>query len=402
MTDERQVVRDVAWQDVFPGVLLLSVWRVSLNMRAMVLATAGLLATSFGWWGLESIFSTADRPLLVKTVSVGAIPDWSTLNATNLPRLVADASPVVRCWRFFTSSFQAVFDAHGSAGMAVFFFLASLLLLAIWSYFGGAITRLAAVELTRGEKLSWGALLRYSRSKWPSYFAAPMFPVFGVLLAAIPVALLGLVMRAGTVGIFFASLCWPIVLLAGLIMTILLLGLFLNWPLMWPTISTEGTDSFDALSRSYAYSFQRPLRYFAYVVVVGAIGGLAMVFAVLFAQTVLQLSHWAVAWGSGNEQLTSALTTSANGTAGARLIYFWNGVVTFLVSAFAVSYFFSGMTGVYLMLRYHIDATETDEAYLPDDEDSFGLPPLTSDEKGVVRVADAGTGSVKDSASPEG
>ena len=50
-------------------------------------------------------------------------------------------------------------------------------------------------------------------------------------------------------------------------MALLLLGLAFGWPLMWATISTEGTDSFDALSRSYAYVFQRPLRYLFYVVV---------------------------------------------------------------------------------------------------------------------------------------
>ena len=66
--------------------------------------------------------------------------------------------------------------------------------------------------------------------------------------------------------------CW----LAGLLMALLLLGLLFGWPLMWGTISTEGTDSFDALSRSYAYLFQRPLHYLFYALV-AAIGWLGWI-----------------------------------------------------------------------------------------------------------------------------
>lgn len=403
MTEDRHVLREVAWQDVFPGLMLFSVWRVAINLRALLLAAAGLLATSVGWWAVERVFSKAENPLLVRELAPGSIPDWSTVDAGDLPRLAANASPIVGAWNFFTASFRAVFDVHGTAGLAAFFLLASLVLLAIWSFFGGAITRLASVELTRGERLSWRQLLTYARSKWSSYFAAPMFPMFGVFLAVVPLAILGLLLRAGNVGVFLTALLWPIVLLAGVVMAILLVGLFLNWPLMWPTISTEGTDSFDALSRSYAYSFQRPLRYLLYVFVVAAIGGLAMLLAVFFAQSVLQLSHWAVAWGSGSDRLALALATGdENVSAGARLIGFWNGAVTLLVSAFAVSYFFCGMTAVYLLLRYHIDATETDEVYLPDEDEPYGLPPLATDEKGAVKVADGPGGTDTNVVSPEG
>ena len=47
----------------------------------------------------------------------------------------------------------------------------------------------------------------------------------------------------------------------------LAVGLAAGWPLMWPTISSEGTDAFDALSRSYAYVYQRPLAYLLYAVI---------------------------------------------------------------------------------------------------------------------------------------
>ena len=51
-------------------------------------------------------------------------------------------------------------------------------------------------------------------------------------------------------------------------MAVLLLGLIFGWPLMFSTISTEGTDAFDAISRSYAYVFQRPFHYLFYTILI--------------------------------------------------------------------------------------------------------------------------------------
>ena len=52
-------------------------------------------------------------------------------------------------------------------------------------------------------------------------------------------------------------------------MAILLLGALVGWPLMWATVSVEGTDAFDALSRSYAYTYHRPWRLLWYVLFAG-------------------------------------------------------------------------------------------------------------------------------------
>ena len=59
-------------------------------------------------------------------------------------------------------------------------------------------------------------------------------------------------------------------------MAILTIGLAAGWPLMAPTVSTEGTDTFDALSRSYAYVYQRPLAYLLYAVAATIIGILGL------------------------------------------------------------------------------------------------------------------------------
>ena len=82
---------------------------------------------------------------------------------------------------------------------------------AVWAFFGAAICRIAAVQLAAEEQVGLGAALRYACRKWPSYFAAPLFPVGGVLLATIPVLVLGCIMRA-SVGLLLGGCsgrwCW--------------------------------------------------------------------------------------------------------------------------------------------------------------------------------------------------
>ena len=140
---------------------------------------------------------------------------------------------------------------------------------AVWAFFGAAICRIAAVQLAADEQVGWGPALRFAAAKMAVLFRrAAAAASAASLLAAIPVLVLGLHhagQRRAVVGRTVVALGVG----GRLVMTLLLLGLLFGWPLMWATISAEGTDSFDALSRSYAYTFQRPLHYLFYVVVAG-------------------------------------------------------------------------------------------------------------------------------------
>lgn len=420
MADDRQGLREIAWQELFPGTLLLSAWKVAIQLRSVVIATLALFLMWIGWIGIDKAVGVRPKDSLAPTAWTSASLDvdaHSPVKVSAEPWLAAsqvppgeplawwNLSPVAQAWSELTRPFLVAFSPAATAGRFGYVLLCGLWALVVWSFAGGAITRLAAVQLAREEKLSWGHLFAYVRSKWPSYFAAPLFPIAGVLLGSIPLAILGLLVRTGGFGVAVTAILWPLVLIAGAVMALLLVGLFLNWILMWPTISTEGTDSFDALSRSFAYSFQRPLRYVAYLFVVAAIGVLAWSLVLVFASAVLSLSQWGVSWGSGHRllELLSGQSSATGATRfGVNLIHFWNGAVTLVATAFAFSYFFSAATAVYLLLRYHIDATETDEVYLSDGDEPYGLPPLKTDAAGVVQVADAQLPGSSERVSPEG
>ena len=185
-------------------------------------------------------------------------------------------------------------------------------------------------------------------------------------------------MRAN-VGLLLGRAALAAGLAAGLLMALLLLGLLFGWPLMWATISAEGTDSFDALSRSYAYTFQRPLHYLFYAAVAGLIGWLGWILVQNFAASVVWMSYWAAGWGCGADQI-DLIINGGNGlsssAARAGLIRFWAGCVKLLAVGYLFSYFWTAATAIYFLLRRDVDATEMDEVYLDADasEPDTALP----------------------------
>jgi hypothetical protein len=74
---------------------------------------------------------------------------------------------------------------------------------------------------------------------------------------------------------------------------------FIGWPLFYATISAEGSDSFDALSRTLAYITQRAWSYIKYVVV-AIIYSIIVIFIVVFlASFTVYLVRWSVGLAPG-------------------------------------------------------------------------------------------------------
>ena len=93
----------------------------------------------------------------------------------------------------------------------------------------------------------------------------------------------------------------------------------------------EGSDSFDALSRSYAYTFQRPLHYLFYAAVAGLFGWLERILVQNFAAAVISMTNWAASWAAGDVESDPPCKA---GSAGGWLICFWIGCVKLLAVGF--------------------------------------------------------------------
>jgi hypothetical protein len=72
------------------------------------------------------------------------------------------------------------------------------------------------------------------------------------------------------------------------------------------------------------------------------------------------------------------------------LLAFWSRCVMLVATAFVYSYFWTAATGIYFLLRQNLDGMEPEEVAMgePEEDPSYGLPPLAADELGVPRVVD--------------
>lgn len=406
MSVGRGALREIIWQDICPWLILLKSCRLAISFRMLVLAAFALTATVAGHRVVGGLFSGTDDPLVQEWIRLhGAWPwelrvDVAAVAKSRTPEAAAPAAdpigqvigrlplvgpylargPVAHVWLHLADPFIQVFRYDTNVVRLAYLLLCCVWSALVWALVGGAMTRVAGLWLVRGETFGPVEAIRYAVRRWPPYFFAPLLPLGGALLISIPLIVLGLGMHIDPL-VPVAGLLWPLVLLAGVLLTIIVVGLLVAWPLLWPSVSVEESDAFDAVSRSYAYAFQRPLHYVFYLLV-ASILGLALMLAVdVFAGRVLDLSTLFVSWGSGTQRIDHILAPVAGAkqglllAAGSWLIGLWtNGVFT-LQLAFQFAFFWSTSSAIYLLLRRDVDATEMDEISV--DEETPG-PELAS------------------------
>jgi hypothetical protein len=314
-------------------------------------------------------------------------------------------------------------------GWGRFYFLCVMLwTLLTWSFFGGAITRIAAVQVARGEKIGLTEAVRFTARRYLSYLTAPLFPLVFVFVLLVFMVIFGwLSLIPGLGDVLVSGLFWPLMILFGLVMAVALVGL-VGWPLMSATVSTEGTDSWEAVSRSYSYVYQRPWHYLWYSLVAICYGAVVVFFVGFMGSLMVYLSKWGVAqtpwigrdyanrdpaylcvyapdsWGWRPLLLQGATDPSGNpvvrdghvdpgaynaytapppagnfhwyNRVGAAMVAFWLGLVFLLILGFGYSFFWSEGVIIYLLMRRNVDAAELDEVYLEEDEQegAYGGP----------------------------
>lgn len=259
--------------------------------------------------------------------------------------------------------------------------------LASWALFGGAVHRIAALHAAREEKISVSQALRFSLGKFFSFFTAPLLPLVIILAAGIVLFLGGLLGNLWGFGAILVGLLFFVAVLLGLAVAFLVIGLAAGCGLMYPTIAVEGSDSFDAISRSVSYVFARPWRSILYGGVALFHGAVCYLFVRLFAFIALASAHMFVNWGifTGGRKLADGATRldvlwtaptfeslhqwnwaamSFAEQVGAVLVAFWVYLVIGAVAAFLLSYLASSTTVIYYLLRRKVDATDLDDVYV--------------------------------------
>jgi hypothetical protein len=194
--------------------------------------------------------------------------------------------------------FVELFNGRLTLAMFCYFLFGGLWTLALWALIGGAITRVAVVYLGLEERPSIKDAVAFTLKRYSSYISAPLYPLLAIALLSLPIMLAGLLMSLDF-GALLVGIFWFLALIAALGMALLAVGLLFGWPLMWPAVSAENGDAFEALSRSFGYTFQRPFHYLFYFLVAALFAAICWIFVHGVADLVVHLGWWSASWGAG-------------------------------------------------------------------------------------------------------
>lgn len=339
---------------------LLRAASVALDWRKCWLGAAAVLAIAIG---LE---------LLVSGSSLGR---WH-LYQVPWVAMSADVDPVARVFTW------------------VWLISGGLWTLLVLAYYGGAIARLAAIELTTGQRGRLDQGRRYARRRLRAFFYGPIGALVVVGLFCVPGLLAGLLGRVGWIGPPLAAVAAPLVLASTLLATLLLLGALAGWGLMFAAVAIEESDSFDAISRALFYLFDRPWHALGYRLVVWLCGAFAYAVVLSIGAAAWVGSEWLISltMGAQLEQLTTLPHAIVTGRPLPPLTLAgvtYTGVAAAYIAALlgvGLSYAYSSAVAEYLLLRQQVDGTsptemQLDEPVEPPGELSFD-PLLLDDEPG--------------------
>lgn len=290
----------------------------------------------------------------------------------------------------------------------VFFVLFGAGGLAIWSLAGGLLCRMAALQFTRDERPTLQQTTSFVRQRFlGGFFLAPCFPL---CVAGVTIALMilgGVVLGIPFLGDLIGGALFSLAIFGGFVITVLLFGFAVGGSLLWPAIAIEGSDAFDAFSRSLAYTLTKPWKTLLYGAISVVFAAICWVFINLFTFVALSLTRVVVSfgtapfgwWGRGEEgdmptkleriwpmggpdALYSAPSWSDlpwYEAISAGLIAVHVLIVVGLVWSFLASFYFSGSTVVYCLLRRDVDRVDLEEVFLEDDEPvASSAPPDSS------------------------
>jgi len=413
MAEETHVVHGFNWRQAFPFTHIFRAFRIAIHPSKMVLALAFLGLIYGGGRLLELFWRKGNRPfepfLRDQVEYLNAIVTFTLAGNFFYPAGVIGA--VIA----FCASIADYF-ARYPAFFAIFYLYFAFL----WSVFGGAIARIAAVHVARDEKISVRASVKFSVSKILSFFFAPVIPLLIVILLGLSMSVVSIIGNIPWVGMPVLGAFFFLMLIGGFLMTLVLVGTVGGFNLMYPTIAVEGSDSFDAISRSFSYLYARPWRLSFYTLVAIVYGALTYYFLKLFILIILSLTHYFVDVGIWTQaksapapsspaapmSMTDALPirpaprelwnqvwpapsvddmrirpnySALNGgdRVGAGLVFFWVYLTLSILGAYLISYYFSVNTIIYYLMRQEVDATALDDVFVEQSEDDFVETPTS-------------------------
>lgn len=264
---------------------------------------------------------------------------------------------------------------------------ASLVPSALWlliavlfvALFLGALSRMSAVEATRGEKIPLVLALSWLGRGWRRLVGVPLVTVGMTTGLSLLVLLVGVLLRVPGLDLI-AALLYVVALGAATLAVVGAVAALLGLPFSLASVACGDADSLDATVRSAAYLFRHPVRTLglAFTALVG-VGAGTLVVGTLVA-VVLAWTAWAVGLVGGQGAATAAgapsLLSAVVGPEGqpfgvmsgrlagvtarpaAAAIDLWEALLATLVIAYVFSAIAETFTRAYVLLRLACDGED--------------------------------------------
>jgi hypothetical protein len=409
MNEQPVIVRRISWSDLCPWTLIFKSLPIATSVPVIAFALLGVILVPMGWLLSEVLFIhqvQRQDPILMEMVELnnspyGTVFSDSRDDSKSISILGARLSGPRLVFEQIIRPFQQLFDGNWGGWEFCYFLFGSVWSIFVWSFLGLAITRVSLLRLTRNEYSGLDDAFEFAFDKWLTAAIAVGIPLAAVFLLCIPNFLIGLLMGFD-VGVVVVGVIWFVVLGVAAIMALLLLGLMFGWPLIISSVAAESQNAFDAMTRAYAYTFQKPINYLSYVLVAILFGGICWIIVATLTDGVLDLAYWSTSLGANRtttnrmDEVRGFLDVSLVNTdgknpsgtleAGRGIIGLWNSMLKTLAAAFIYGLFWCMAAAIYLLLRQDVDETEMDEVFINEEKRTYALPPLRSGDNGIPEV----------------
>lgn len=423
MADNSDKTSRVGWVERSGLSYIFRTLGMSVHPAKLGLALAGIILTLCFGWALDSVwtggsidaasielFSLSDqlgKPYEEIAGDLGIFEAWRNYEQRSLVGLLDAVVPprasLAVAWENLRNMFSGLWWLASVHSFYFLVFTAGSLL--IWSYFGGAICRIAAVQFTRDEKPTLKEATSYARIRlFDGFYLAPCIPLVFVFITMICLALGGMLLRIPVLGDLLGGLGFVLALVGGFVIALLLVGMVVGGSLFWPAVAAEGSDAFDAFSRGLAYPLSKPFKAMMYAAITTVFAAICWLLVNLFIGLTLTMTRAVVGfgtspfgwWSRGEEGVAVSKLELLWPTFGSGSMYHWPDwsqlawyecfsafvigieilLVVSLAWAFLASFYFSGSTIIYFLLRHDVDGIDLEDVFSDDEPQiDFQSPP---------------------------
>jgi len=280
-----------------------------------------------------------------------------------------------------------------------YFILFSVGALIIWSWGGGSICRMTALQFAREERITVSEAHTFTRGRlFSGFVAAPCIPLVLVLIVMLLLVVCGLVLRLPIVGDLLSGLGFFLAILGGLASAVFVIGIVAGGPLFWPAVAVEDQDGFDSFARALSYALTKPWKTVLYGAISLVFVGVCWVGAHLFTVLALAMTRAGVGFGTApfglwEHEGVSKLDWVWPATEAGRLYtppdwsqLSWNWCFSALMIGFFVlmvigvlwsflaSMFFTNSTVIFFLLRRDVDGIDLEDVAVDELAEYEDLP----------------------------